>query len=125
MTIKSKTKIEKQLENKKSPELREIIINSKKNEKWLEVSSLLAGPTRKRLIVNLDEIDKQTKPGETIVIPGKVLSMGEINKKIKIIALKFSGKAKEKLIKAGCEIALLNSEIEKNKDAKGVRILVK
>lgn len=124
MTIKSKTKIEKQLEKKKSPELREIIINSKKNEKWLEVSSLL-GPTRKRLIVNLDEIDKQTKPGETIVIPGKVLSMGEINKKIKIIALKFSGKAKEKLIKAGCEIALLNSEIEKNKDAKGVRILVK
>ena len=125
MTIKSKTKIEKQLEKKKSTELREIIINSKKNEKWLEVSSLLAGPTRKRLIVNLDEIDKQTKPGETIVIPGKVLSMGEINKKIKIIALKFSGKAKEKLIKAGCEIALLNSEIEKNKDAKGVRILVK
>ena len=33
--------------------------------------------------INLNDLDKEAKESETIVVPGKVLSMGEINKKIK------------------------------------------
>ena len=96
--MKSKTKIEKQTKRKLNPELVETIRLAKKNEKWLEVASILSSPRRERLNINLDKIDKEIKAGETIIIPGKVLSLGEIDKKFKIAALNFSEKAKEKLL---------------------------
>ncbi|MBA7688989.1 hypothetical protein ES703_97481 [subsurface metagenome] len=73
--------------------------------------------------VNLEKIDKETKEGETVVIPGKVLSQGEINKKVKIIALRFSEKAKEKLLKSKSEFLSIIEEIKKNPTAKRIRIL--
>ena len=121
--MKSKTKIEKQIQRKTNESLVETIIAAKKNEKWLEIASILSAPRRKRINLNLGEINKETKEGERIILPGKVLSQGEINKKIKIAALDFSEKAKEKLLKAGCEISSIFDEIKKNSDAKGVRIL--
>ena len=42
---------------------------------------------------------------------------------MKVVALNFSEKAKEKLKKAGCEVRTIMEEIEKNKEAKGVKIL--
>ena len=121
--VKSKSKIEKQLERKKNPELVETIILAKKNKKWLEIASILSGPTRKIYSINLDKIEKQSTPGDIMVIPGKVLSLGEITKKVRVVALGFSEKAKEKLLKATCEIRLLKDEIKDNKEAKGVKIV--
>jgi large subunit ribosomal protein L18e len=121
--MKSKTKIQKQVSRKKNLELVETIVLAKKNPKWLEVAGALSGSTRTRIQINLDKIDKNSKAGEIIVIPGKVLSMGEITKKIKVVAFNFSENAKEKLKKAGCEVILIKDEIPKNKDAKGVKIL--
>ena len=83
--IKSKTKIESQLKSKKSPELVETIILAKKNEKWLEVASVLSGSTRRQHSVNLDKIEKQSKAGDIMAIPGKVLSLGEITKKLRLL----------------------------------------
>ena len=121
--IKSKTKIESQLKSKKSPELVETIILAKKNEKWLEVASVLSGSTRRQHSVNLDKIEKQSKAEDIVVVLGKVLSLGEITKKIKVVALGFSEKAKEKLLKSGCEVRLLKDEITDNKEAKAVKIV--
>ena len=121
--MKSKSKIEQQLQKKRNPELVETIILSKKNPKWLEVASILSGSTRKQSSVNLDEIEKQSKAGETIVVPGKILSLGEIKKRVNVAALGFSARAKEKLLKANCQVKLLKDEIKKNKDAKGVKII--
>lgn len=121
--MKSQTKIEQQLKRKTNPQLVETIIKAKKNPKWIEVASLLSGSRRKNINVNLNKINNESKAGETIVVPGKVLSLGEINKKIKIVALNFSEKAKEKLKKAGCDVLNINQEIDKNKNARGVKIL--
>ena len=118
--MKSKTKIEKQLQRKTNPQLTKTIIAGKKNEKWLEVASTLSFPRRKRVNLNLEDIEKEN---ETILVPGKVLSQGEISKKIKIVALNFSGRAKEKLLKSKCEISTITEEIKKNPEAKGIRIL--
>ena len=120
---KSKTKIEYQLKRKKNPELVETIILAKKHVKWLELASILSGPTRKIYSVNLDKIEKKSTPGDILVIPGKVLSLGEISKKIRVVALGFSEKAKEKLLKSNCEVRLLKDEIKDNKEAKGVKII--
>ena len=119
--MKSKTKITKQLVNKTNPELVETIILAKKNPKWLGIAAILSSPRRKRRNPNLNELN--SLKSDIVVVCGKILSDGEISKKMKVSALSFSQKAKEKLLKAGCEINTIKDEIQKNKDAKGVFIL--
>jgi large subunit ribosomal protein L18e len=121
--VKSKTKIEKQTQKKLNPELVETIRLAKKNKEWLEIASILSGSRRNRIEVNLDRINKEAKAGEIIVVPGKVLSLGDIDKKIKMVAFNFSEKAKEKLLKAGCETINIAEEIKKNPSAKGIKKL--
>jgi len=121
--MKSSTLIGKQLQKKNNPFLVETLILAKKHKKWNEVASILSGPRRKKINLNLDEINKNSKEGESVVIPGKVLSGGEINKKIKIVAFGFSEKAREKLSVAKCEALTITEEIKKNPEAKGLRIL--
>lgn len=121
--MKSKTKIDKQARKKTNTELVETIIKAKKNDKWLEVAGLLSVPRRLKIEKNLGEIDKESKEGDTIIVPGKVLAEGEISKKIRISALSFSQEAEKKLKAKKCEIISLINEIEKNKKAEGVKIL--
>ena len=121
--MKSKTKIEKQMQKKNSRELVETIIACKKKIKWLEVAGILSGPRRKSINLNLGEINEKSEEGDTIVVPGKVLSQGEIDKKIKIIAMKFSEKAREKLLKSKTQVSSIVEEIKKNPEAKAIRIL--
>lgn len=118
--VKSKTLIDKQLQRKRNPELVETLMAAKKNDSWLEIASILSGPKRKRINLNLNEINKEDGK---IVIPGKVLSQGEVNKKIKVIALSFSEKAKEKLLNSGCEVSSILEEIKSNPSAEGIKIL--
>jgi large subunit ribosomal protein L18e len=120
---KSNTRIEKQLEKKTNQELVETIIAAKKKEAWKNVAEILSSSRRTRINLNLEEIDKKAKEGEHIVVPGKVLSQGEVDKKIKISAFSFSEKAKEKLLKSKIEISNILDEIKKNPSAKGIKIL--
>lgn len=121
--MKSKSLIEKQLKRKTNPELVETIVKCKKNDKWVSVASLLSGSKRKRANVNLDKINKEAKEGEIVLIPGKVLSDGTINKKIKIIALSFSKAAQEKLLNLKIDTKTILEEIKSNPDFKGIKIL--
>ncbi len=123
--MKSKTLIDKQLQKKNNPELVETLMNAKKKDKWLELAGIISGPRRKRINLNLNEINNQANEKDKIVVPGKVLSQGEINKKIKVIALNFSEKAKEKLSKNGCEFSSILTEIKLNPSAEGIKILKK
>ncbi len=121
--MKSKTKISKQLEKKSNSKLMETILIGKKQEAWVPIIGILSGPRRKRICLNLDEIATNSKEGETVLIPGKVLSQGKIDKKLKVIALDFSEKAKEKLLSEKCQIAYIIDEIKSNPSAKGIKIL--
>ncbi|MDO8528420.1 MAG: 50S ribosomal protein L18e [Nanoarchaeota archaeon] len=120
---KSNTKIEKQLQKKTNSVLVETIIAAKKKEAWKKIAEILSSPRRKRMDINIEKISRESKTGETIVVPGKVLSQGDIDKKIKIVAVSFSEKAKEKLLKAKCDVSDMLDEIKKNPDAKGIKIL--
>ena len=121
--MKTKTKIEKQLKKKTNPELVETIISAKKQKNWVGIAGLLSTTRKKQVNLNLEDLDKVAKEGETLIVPGKVLSQGEFNKKNKIIALKFSGKAKEKLLKSGNKIDNILNEIKSNPEAKGIQII--
>ena len=90
---------------------------------WKRLAKDLAKPTRQRRIVNIYKINKFARDGETIVVPGKVLSVGECSKKIKVVALSFSEKAREKLLKSKCEVSNILDEIKSNPNAKGIQII--
>jgi large subunit ribosomal protein L18e len=121
--MKSKTLIDRQASRKLNPELVESIIAAKKNEAWLPVAVLLSYPKRKQINKNLDEIDKISKEGDTIIVPGKVLANGNVSKKIRIAAIAFSGQAKEKLKSKKCEIVSIKEEIKINPKAQGLNVL--
>lgn len=123
--MKTKSKIEKQLQRKTNSVLVETIIACKKNKAWLKIAEILSGPRKNRTNLNLEELNKKIKDEKTVVVPGKILSQGELDKKIKIVALGFSEKAKEKLKKSGTETLIILEEIKKNPEAKGVKILKK
>lgn len=121
--MKTKTKIGKQLERKTDTLLVETIIASKKNKAWNPIAAILSGPRRNRLNINIGNISRVGKEGEVLAVPGKVLSQGELKKKMKIIAFAFSESAKKKILDARGETELIINEIKKNPDARGVRIL--
>ncbi len=115
----SKTRIEKRLQKKANPRLKSLIILLKKQKTdfWHTIAKELTKPKRKSVRVNLFKIDKIAKSNDTLIIPGKVLSYGDINKQIKIAAFSFSDEAKRKLKLAGCKIMKIDELIanpEKN-----------
>ncbi|MBI4214487.1 50S ribosomal protein L18e [archaeon] len=80
-------------------QLAETIMACKKTKKrfWKAVAFLLERPSRMRVEVNLWEIGKNAKEGETIVVPGRVLGAGELSQNVKVAAFWFSKSAKDKL----------------------------
>ena len=121
--VKSKIKIDKQMSRKTSSELVETIMKAKKNGKWIKIAGMISGPRRKQAGKNLDEIDRETKEGDTVIIPGKVLGQGEVSKKIRVAALYFSKSAREKLKNKKCEIVSIAEEIKVNPKAEGLKVL--
>ncbi len=89
---------------------------------WKRIADELEKPTRRRREVNLDRISRNTKKGETVIIPGKVLSKGELVHNIKVAAWKFSGTAEQKINKNGKAISI-QELIKENPKGKGVRII--
>jgi len=123
--MKSKTKIEKQTLRKTNQELVDIIRQTKKKKAWLKVAIALSGPRRKMARINLDKLEQESKSGEVLVVPGKVLSMGEVKNKFKVAALGFSEKAREKLKRTGCETLGILDAIKLSPEGKGIKILGK
>ena len=80
----SKTKIKSRIRKKNNPELVETLSLLTKDKNWNQIAKIISGPNSNHSKVNLFKIDKNTTPGDTVVIPGKVLSQGELTKKIKL-----------------------------------------
>jgi len=116
----SKTKIEKRIRKKVNPFLVETLIKLKKSKP--EIAKILAGPVKKQAKFNLMDIEKHGN-SKSIVVLGKVLSVGDLTKKVKIVALSASEKAKEKIKKSGSEFANILEEIKKNPELKGLEVL--
>ena len=116
----SKTQISKRLEKKRNPEIVETIKIAKKNN-LLELAKKLSSPRKNYKNINLDELDKIE--GNKIIVIGKILGSGDINRKIGIAALAYSKKARDKLNKAGCDTKSIKEAIIKNNKLEGVTII--
>ena len=78
----------------------------KKAGLWKRIALDLEKSTRARRVVNLYKLDKNMKDSETAVVPGKVLGVGEIDKKVTVAAYSFSAQAKDKINKVGKAITI-------------------
>lgn len=118
-----RTTLKERLRKKTNPEIVKSIRESMKNENWHHVAKILSSPGKNHVALNLSEIDAKTKEGDTILIPGKVLSKGELSKQLRICAISFSAKALEKIKNSKSKAILISDEIKENSKAQGVKII--
>ncbi|MDP1729536.1 MAG: uL15 family ribosomal protein [archaeon] len=112
----SKTKITQRIGQKTDPYLAEAIFLAKKSGN-IELAGEIACPTKKQAKINVGRLNEVKS--DTIIVPGKILSSGNLNKKLKVYALSFSKTAEEKLKKAGCEYQTILNALKKGEKLKG------
>lgn len=89
---------------------------------WVDVSERLGRPTRRRAEVNVSKLARYCKDGETVIVPGKVLSSGSLGKKLNVAAWAFSKEAKGKIEAAGGKCMSID-ELLVGKKVSGFRIM--
>jgi large subunit ribosomal protein L18e len=115
--------------NKSNPILISLIHELKKTANqndapiWKDIAKRLEKPSNNWPIVNLNRIDKYIRENETALIPGKVLSPGNLTKKVSIAAWSFSEKSVEKIKKAGGKTLSIQDLVKNNPKGKDIRIL--
>ncbi len=126
-TIKiSKTKIAKQVERKTNPGLRDAILlfKKQKNPFWHYVAKLLVRPKRKSIVVNLEKINKLSKQNSIVLVAGKVLGEGNLEKKLQIYAFRASDQAIKKIKESGSSYLAIEELLQKNPDAKDIKLII-
>ena len=114
---------------KTNPNLIELINKLNKQSKsedaaiWKDVADKLSRSNRRTAEVNLSDIARYAEAGETVLVPGKVLSNGDLTEKVDVVALKFSAKAQEKIESAGGECISIDEIIESNPKGSNIRIM--
>lgn len=96
---------------------------------WKDIAKRLEKPRRNYAEVNLSKINRYSNANDTILVPGKVLSAGSIEKPVTIAALGFSKKACEKISKSGDgeekgKCLSIEELVENNPKGSGVKIIV-
>ncbi len=123
------SKVERLTKRKTNPNLVrliELLLKKSAENKakiWKDIAERLARPKRLYAEVNVSKIERYTKEGETVVVPGKVLGGGRISKAVTVAALSFSESARRKIESAGGKCLALQQLIEINPKGSGVRIM--
>lgn len=91
---------------------------------WRDVSKRLMAAQKNRVEKNLSAIDAVTAKDDVIVVPGKVLAVGTVNKAITVACYAISNSAAKKLEEAKCKVISIEELLEQNPTGKGVKIVV-
>ncbi len=90
---------------------------------WKRVARILSNPRRIRPEVNLSVVNRHSKKGETILVPGKVLGAGNLEHSITIAAIAFSDAAKEKITQQGGKCISILELLALNPGGHNIRLL--
>lgn len=88
-----------------------------------EISEKLNKPRRQRIEVNLAHIERNTKEGDIVIVPGIVLGYGELSKPITISAWRFSKPAIEKIKKSKGQAITIQELVRRNPRGTNVKII--
>jgi len=112
-----------------NPELIKLIQDLKKKsrenktELWRNIAERLSASNRSRIAVNLSRLNRYTKEGETVAVPGKILGAGKIIHPMTVAAFAFSDQAKSKILKAKGNCLSIRDLMEKNPTGKNVKLM--
>ncbi len=93
-----------------------------KSPMWRRIADDLLKPTRQKRLVNIFKLDMYANDGDTIVVPGKVLGTGDLQKKVTVAAFDFSQSAIEKIKQAKGNTMTIRELVQKNPKGKDVRV---
>ncbi|NHJ12308.1 MAG: 50S ribosomal protein L18e [Candidatus Thorarchaeota archaeon] len=91
---------------------------------WKRVAELVAKPAKNRCIVNVGKIERHTRAGDIVVIPGKVLGSGNLSHKVTVAALNASTSARSVIVDAGGSLISIPELLKQSPKGKGVTIIV-
>jgi large subunit ribosomal protein L18e len=97
-------------------------LHKTKRRLWRKVSKKLSGPRKNRIEANLYRINKKTKNNDIIVIPGKVLGIGELDHKLTIACLSSSKSAQKKIEASGSKLITIEELLEQNPQGNGIKV---
>jgi len=112
----------------KNERLKELVSNLKKqsieqkSNIWKRIALELERPTRQHRVVNLSKIEKHSKDNDVVIVPGKLLSGGELNKKVTIIAYSFSRNVVDKT-NGKAAIISIEEAMKKYPNGKDIKII--
>ncbi|MFX1410627.1 MAG: 50S ribosomal protein L18e [Promethearchaeota archaeon] len=89
---------------------------------WKVISKKLSGPRQNRVKANLYRINKKTKKNDVIVVPGKILGIGDLDHSLTIACLEYSNSAKRKIEASGSKLLSIEDLFEQNPKGTGVKI---
>ena len=89
---------------------------------WRRVAYDLEKPSRNRRVVNLSRINRYSSENEVVVVPGKVLSSGELDHSVTVAAFDFSDSAVSKISKIG-KVMKISELIQESPKGKKIRII--
>jgi large subunit ribosomal protein L18e len=89
---------------------------------WADIAGRLEKPRRTHAEVNLGRIERYAREDETVVVPGKVLGSGVLEKPVTVAAVDFSGTARTKIEQVGTTMDI-EEIVAENPDGSGVRVI--
>jgi large subunit ribosomal protein L18e len=111
----------------KNEKLKELINSLKKQSiehktnVWKRIAFELERPTRQHRVVNLSKIESYANDNDVVIIPGKLLSGGELTKKVTIVAYAYSRSITDKIGKAN--IISIEDAMKKYPNGKNIKII--
>ncbi|ELY56918.1 MULTISPECIES: 50S ribosomal protein L18e [Natronococcus] len=116
------------MSSKTNPRLNDLIAELKSTSRerdadvWRDVADRLEKPRRTHAEVNLGRIERYAREEETVVVPGKVLGSGALQKNVTVAAVDFSSSAETKIEQVGDTVAL-EQVLEDNPEGSNVRVI--
>lgn len=89
---------------------------------WAALSKRLSKPTRHTAEVNFSKINRYTKEGDTVVVPGKVLGAGTLDHAVTVAAFAFSQSAREGINAVGRALSI-EELLQENPEGTGIKIM--
>ncbi|MCL4344888.1 MAG: 50S ribosomal protein L18e [Candidatus Thermoplasmatota archaeon] len=90
---------------------------------WRDIAERIAGSRRNYASINIGKISKLCNEGDTVVVPGKILGGGYVEKKLKVSALYISEKALRKMSEAGGEFIPLDAIADREPKGTNLKVM--
>lgn len=95
-------------------------LSKKEGNIWKDVAKRLSKP--RRVVINLAKINRFAKNGDNILVPGKVLGYGNLDKNLTISAFSFSNEAVNKISNSGGKYMTIEELVNNNPKGNKIRL---